>query len=158
MSDITQKLKEYALKYTDPEDPEQFTSIVEEMKNCPTIQDLLDLIKKVYPDWIITQLNRYCPNYPHLQKNWETLCEKIGCCPQVIIIVEEFERSNKHKLIQYFAEALTRAGFVIRKSMEIVPCSNCFNYALPSPMLYQTMKSKGIPVPIMYSKVCKYCS
>ena len=146
-------VKEVTEKYNNPSNIDE---IMEELKICKTLGDVKALTEKVFPDWFVTTLPRFCNDYPHFQKNWELVCQKIGVKPTQIMIVEEVEQGPNYTLIQNFAECFTRAGFVVRKQMEFIPCSKC-GAAVPTQLVYKQLQEKIITVPPRWSETCSSC-
>ena len=140
------------------QDPENVDEIIEELKRSKNIESVVDLIKRVYPTWILYYLRKYSEDYPHLQSNWEFYCTKEKVRPAHIMIVEEFLRDDKHKLIGVFAELFTICGFIVRSPKDIYPCDNC-DCALPSPERFSQMKNSGtIKLNILeWSPKCSKC-
>lgn len=140
--------------FTDPLNTKQLMNTI---KTLPTLGDIKPLLDKVFPEWIIGSMEKYSNDYPHLQKNWEIVCKKTGTTPMGIIIVKEMYFDDSHKLLQLFAETMTRAGFVVRRKGELMPCDNC-NLAIPHPNLYDKMKIANLPVPKRWSRTCTICN
>ena len=140
------------------QDPENVDEIIEELKRSKNIESVVDLIKRVYPTWILYYLRKYSEDYPHLQSNWEFYCTKEKVRPAHIMIVGEFLRDDKHKLIGVFAELFTICGFIVRSPKDIYPCDNC-DCALPSPERFSQMKNSGtIKLNILeWSPKCTKC-
>ena len=141
-------------KYLDPPETKE---ILEEMKKLPTIGEINTLIAKTFPTWHITALKGFSTNYPHLNKNWSTLCEHIGVSPTEVLIVEEVFFDDEHTLIRNFTECLTRAGFCVRRKDDYIPCTKCELVAVPTPRIHDTFKEKSIPVPEKSIPICKDC-
>ena len=140
------------------QDPENVDEIIEELKRSKNIESVVDLIKRVYPTWILYYLRKYSEDYPQLQSNWEFNSTKQKVRPAHIMIVEEFLRDDKHKLIGVFAELFTICGFIVRSPKDIYPCDNC-DCALPSPERFSQMKNSGtIKLNILeWSPKCSKC-
>tara|TARA_Y100000389_G_C17193190_1_gene379900 strand:+ start:138 stop:605 length:468 start_codon:yes stop_codon:yes gene_type:complete len=147
-------IKDVTDKYTNPSNTDE---IMEELTNCKTLGEVKALTERVFPEWFVTTMPRFCEDYPHFQKNWETVCQKIGVKPAQVMIVEEVEQGDQYSLIQHFAECFTRAGFVVRKKMEFIPCETC-NAAVPSQIVYSQLKDKGITIPQEWSETCSSCN
>lgn len=129
------------------EDPENASEILELLKRAKTMKEVLDLASDTFPDWIITCLPRFSPDYPHLTANWHNLCTKMGVVPAQVMIVEYVSLGDsKNSLIAHFGECFTRAGFAVRAKTEYVPCSES-SCAVPSFKAWKTMKDMGLSVP-----------
>lgn len=140
------------------QDPENIDEIIEELKRSKTIENVVDLINRVYPTWILYYLRKYSEDYPHLQSNWENYCNEQKVRPAHIMIINEFLIDKNHTLIGVFAELFTICGFIVRTPKDICPCDNC-DCALPSPERFIQMKnSKTIKLSIdEWSPKCSKC-
>jgi len=139
-------------------DLDNYDLIFEKIKELKTIGEIYDLIKKLYPEWIMFFLKSYSNDYPHLQKNWEMVTKKNNIKNTDIMIVEYLVLDENHKLINIFCEILTSAGFIVRSIEELFPCDVC-NRAIPSENTFNLMKEKDIKLPIeKWSKICSGCS
>ena len=58
-------------------DPSNIDEIKEQIKNCPTVKDVIEIINNVYPSWLVNIIDNYSDDYPHLTKNWDIICEKL---------------------------------------------------------------------------------
>ena len=152
-SEITDYIKDKTAKYKNPSNLDE---ILQEFTQIKTIGGVKELVDKVYPEWFVTTMNNFCPDYPHLQKNWQIVCSKIGIPRAQIIIVEETEDGTDYTLIRQFAECFTKAGFTIRRKMEFIPCEKCGN-AVPTEQLYQHLKKNKFTVPEQWDKFCQKC-
>ena len=129
------------------EDTGNTPEILELLKRAKTMKEVLDLASDTFPDWIITCLPRFSPDYPHITTNWHNLCAKIGVAPAQVMIVEYVSLGDpKNSLVAHFGECFTRAGFAVRAKTEYVPCSES-DCAVPSFNAWKTMKDMGLPVP-----------
>lgn len=137
-------------------DPRDTPQIIEKIKTLPTLGDIKPLLDETFPDWIIGSMERYSSDYPHLQKNWETICRSAGTQPAGIVIVKDVVFDSRHTLVQIFAETLTRVGCVVRRKGELLPCDKC-DAAIPHPNLYDSMKARGLPVPKRWARTCMNC-
>jgi hypothetical protein len=124
------------------QDPENMDEIVEELKTIGTLDGVIDLIKRIYPSWILYFLRRYSTDYPHLQSNWEFSCKEQNVLPANIIIVDYFQYNDTYRLLNVFAEIFTLCGFIVRSKEDIIPCSKC-DLALPSQNRFNQMKESG---------------
>lgn len=141
-------------KYSDPSNTRD---VIEELRNVATLGEVNALINRVFPDWQVAALTGFCGCYPHLTKNWEILCKRIGCSTAQVIIVRELAFDDNHLLMRNFVECLTRAGFTVRRMVDYIPCSKCEVIAVPTPQIHNLMKERGIAVPETNIPVCKAC-
>lgn len=142
-------------KYLDPkETPEIFMR----MRNKTDIGEIKKLVDEIFPEWFVTTMEIYCPDYPHLMSNWRKICEMANTRPSQIMIVEELpaENDTNHTLISAFAECFTRAGFSVRRKREYIPCENCGS-AVPTTLMWYLFKQNGFKVPDVWSSKCKGC-
>lgn len=142
-------------KYTDPEDFEQ---VVEEVKNAETHDDVVKIINKTFPGWILGWPKRYSLDYPHFQNNWAFVCKKAGCTPLSVIIVDtiEFKKPN-YKLVKLFSELLTVFGHSVRRKEEFIGCKMCGD-AIPTELVYkQLVERKVSNIPSCWMIKCKNC-
>jgi hypothetical protein len=129
------------------EDPGNASEILERLKRVRTMKEVLGLASETFPDWFVTCLPGFSPDYPHITKNWHDLCTKMGVAPAQVMIVEYVSLGDpKNSLVAHFGECFTRSGFAVRAKTEYVPCSES-GYAVPSFNAWKTMKDMGISVP-----------
>jgi len=131
--------------------------IVKELKEMKTMGEVNNLVKRTFPDWIITTLSRFCDGYPHLNNNWIILCKKIGINPSQILIVRELSMSDDHKLLRMFIECFTQSGFSVRSMTDYIPCIKCEIVAVPTPQIHNSMKEKNLKIPEINSMKCQEC-
>ena len=139
-------------------DPDNFEEILETLKETPTLEGVLQLIDKCFPNWIIAFLDRFCDDYPHLQDNWEKLCMMIDeeMKTTQILIVEDITFDDDHKLQKLFCELFTRTGFCVKRKVEFIPCPIC-NKAIPTEWYYDIIKTGKFEIPDVYSDKCSNC-
>lgn len=129
-------------KYDDPENVEDILQTINRLDN---IRDIIVYVESIYPDWIVGYMPCYSDNYSHFNRNWQLICDKIGCQQTDIMIVEENfidGDSSNNRVIRYLSELFTRAGFSVRKKREFIPCSVC-GKALPSMILWNLLREKA---------------
>ena len=148
-----QKTIEIKDKYVDPENTVQ---LIEELKSQPTLGDVKALVDRVFPEWIVTVMNNYCEDYPHLQQNWNRICTEMKVRPAQVVIVEELVHDDAHSFITNVAECFTRAGFSVRRKREFVPCDGCSS-AVPTQYMWQLFKEKNFTVPETWRPRCRKC-
>lgn len=141
-------------KYVDPEGTPEILTL---MRTLPTLGDIKELVDKTFPDWIVTVMEVYCPDYPHLQKNWREICKMTKSRPAQVMIVEDVVHDDAHSLVASFAECFTQAGFSVRRKREFIPCENCAS-AVPSQMMWHLFHQKGgFKIPEKWSPKCVGC-
>jgi hypothetical protein len=137
-------------------DPENKEEIIRMLITLKTREETHEFIEKHFPGWLILSLAEYSKDYPHLQKNWEKICEMSGCKTQDIILVSDIKFDNEHIVTSVIAEFMTRNGFCIRRSEEFISCINC-ERAIPCKNLWYMLKEKGMSVPDKWSEQCSSC-
>lgn len=140
-------------KYIDPENVQE---IIENVKNCPTIKDINDLINKIFPDWILYYLVKYSDDYPHLEYNWNSTVKTYNLRKGKILIVDEIVKDDSHLLIDLFCNIYTQIGFIVRTKDEILPCKVC-DKAIPSQESYNKMKELNMNIPEKWDSKCINC-
>jgi hypothetical protein len=143
-------------KYKDPPDHAAIlTKLVQDVK---TIKDVKELVDEVFPGWIITFLPGFSDDYPHLNRNWLSLCTMHKTHPRQIMIVDNYPNiEGDYTLVGHFCECFSRAGFMVRKMSEYIPCSVC-NRALPTKAGYKALHSNGVKeIPGEYRTHCSTC-
>ena len=141
-------------KYLDPDNVKEIRA---ELRLCPNMGEVMKLINRVFPDWVVAFFNGFCAGYPHLTNNWHILCSRIGVKPAQVLIVRELNFDDNHTLLKEFCECLTQAGFAVKQMVDYLPCSKCENIAVPTPPIHETMKEKGIKVPDINIRTCMAC-
>lgn len=145
-------------------DPSNVIEILEQICKLPTLGDIQPLLIKTFPTWIIGSMSGYSLDYPTLNDNWVEICQKMNIKPTEILLVEDLflqdaslpAEHQTHKLVNTFAEILTRSGFVIRRKCDLFPCNNC-GRAIPQSHIYDLMKKQGLQVPEVWSTFCSTC-
>lgn len=138
-------------------DPSNADVIIDKLQTFQQMDEVLDYVYTIFPEWIVTCLDTLSQDYPHLTSNWHTVCSKIGVNPAQVMIVEDMVDDSKHRVVTHFCELFTRAGFVVRRKREFIPCTRCFRTAVPTETVYNVIKSKGLSCPPVWSQYCKEC-
>ena len=140
-------------KYCDPKDT---VEVLNNIKECKTLGEVKNLMEKIFPGLFITVLDDYCNEYPHLRKNWETICSSAKTTPKQIMILDDYSE-DVCTVVKSFAECFTTAGFSVRRKCEYIPCEKCFKIAVPTPTIYELFRVKKFRLPEVWSKFCKSC-
>ena len=142
-------------KYTDPVNKDE---IINDIKNAETHDDVVSIINKTFPEWILGWPKRYCVDYPHFTNNWEFVCKKAGCKPLSVIIVDLIEFNDPdYTLIKLFAELLTVFGHSVRRKEEFIGCKICGD-AIPTQDVYnQLVERKVTNIPSCWMIKCFSC-
>jgi hypothetical protein len=130
-------------------DPENTVEIFLKIKNCPTIREIKNLMDKTFPGLFITVLPEFSDDYPHLNKNWKSICDSINTTPKQIIILDNY--SEDCSLVKTFTECFTTTGFAVRRKSEYIPCEKT-GKAVPTEHIYMLFKEKGFTVPEKWSR------
>jgi hypothetical protein len=138
------------------QNPPNTDEIMEKLKSAHTIGAVKNLVEDVFPGWFITVLRGFSNDYPHLTKNWETVCKSMNVGMAQIMIVDDYFEDEAHSLVRHFSECFTRAGFAVRRKAEFIPCEKCMS-AIPSEGMYNLMKEKDFNVPEKWSNKCVAC-
>ena len=137
-------------KYADPTNK---SDILDLLQGSANMGDVDKLIRKTFPDWIVTHLPGFSTDYPHLTKNWQHHCEQLGVRRCDVIIVEylDLEKDgDNHTLVKQFADCLTMSGFAVRLKENYIPCEKT-GLAVPTLAMWETMKKMNIVVPAQWS-------
>lgn len=144
------------------EDPDETTilKIVEDFKQLTTHEEIYSLINSIFPNWIIYVSDRYSTDYPHLEKNWEVICQKTNCEKQKIVMVDKIfnpDPQKNHNLLNFFCEVMSVSGYIVRRQEEFTVCTAC-NASIPSEKLFNVMKEKKVPLNLdVWSNICSEC-
>jgi hypothetical protein len=143
-------------------DPENYQTIIEELKNCEKHNDVLKLIDTVYPLWIVKWCPKFSDDYPSFTHNWNFISKKIGTKPLNVILVDYIHTDNTdknvytYKLLGFFCEILTAFGHCVRRKEEFTECTKCKS-AVPSFIIYEQLKERHIEIPKKWSFKCSIC-
>ena len=150
-------------KYNDPDSRDSILTVLEKEHDHNEVQKL---IRNVFPDWLSSFTDGYSKDYPHLTKNWHTICKRIGVTPKKIVLVRNIPIQDKDKiLIQAICEKMTRSGYVVRRTVEFTYCSVC-KQAIPTEGIYNKMRetfdklqtvNRGLVLPDVWSNKCVNC-
>lgn len=138
--------------------PINTSSIISSLTDCVDLNQVLTLISKVFPNWIIGLSHGYSDDYPHFQSNWNVVCKKMNCKPREPIIVDfipvKFDDTNS--IILTFCEVLTRFGYPVRRKEEFSECKHC-EKLIPSKVIYDKLKTNNIKIPSIWMNKCQSC-
>lgn len=137
-------------------DPPNTPEILSKLRELPTLGDVKNLVDKTFPKWIVALLIGYSEDYPTLTENWNSICESNNIKPTKVLIVDYLEFNDSHTLVKTLAELFTKAGFVVRRKNEFIPCSEC-DKAIPVQDLYHNLKKSQSIVPLEWSTKCSSC-
>ena len=138
-------------------DPLNMEDIIVSIKNAEKHYEVIDIINSTFPSWILGCPKKYSKDYKHFQNNWQFVCNKSGCQPLNIVIVDMIEFNDKnYTLIKLFAEILTVFGHSVRRKEEFIECKACGD-AIPTQLVYNQLVERKIDVPVFWSARCKDC-
>lgn len=138
------------------DDPKNTKCVLEKLRTISTLKDVKKYIDEIFPTWIITFIDLYSPDYPHLEDNWYKVCDELGVEPAQIMVVDDVDYNDSQTLVKTFAELFTRAGFSVKRKCEVIPCKMC-NCAIPTQILYNMYKESGHKVPEIWNLKCVDC-
>ena len=143
-------------KYADPPNKGE---IMDRIKNAPTLGDVAPILKETFPDWMVGTMRGYSPDYPHLTRNWNQMCEQLKIDKKEIVLVEWTGNDPNHQLINIFCDILTRSGFAVRMKHEFFPCPAC-SLAIPHPTIHKMWKDMKLKetIPETWFPHCSGCS
>ena len=143
-------------QFTDPDDLDR---IVQDIKSCKTIGELIELVNNVFSGWIIGLVPRYCNAYPHLTQNWNYISNQMRVQPSMIVIVSYLSDDREHSLMNIFLETFYKAGFVVRLIDHFAPCSTCLQAIVPSRAIYNKFVENNIlRLPSVWTSTCQECN
>lgn len=126
------------------------------LSSAQNISEIEEIIEKDYPNWIVAILNDYSEDYPHLSRNWKTLCQRMDVKPQKIVLVKDINFEEKEDEKNKVCETLTKKGYVVRRMTEFIPCVSCRD-AIPCVEIWHLLKEKGFSVPDKWENKCVKC-
>ena len=150
-------------KYLNPKDSQELENIINEIKKCPNILAIKDLLYKIFPTLIHGFTRGYSSDYPKLTEAWHVMCKAVKTLPKGLILIEFVPPSirdngaEKYSLLRKFLDIMTYNGFVARRTLEFSLCPTC-KLAIPSYGLYKKMKfRKPHEVPQEWDFQCSSC-
>ena len=135
--------------------PERF-ELLEKLKEEKNCEQLEKIIGDYYDNWILFFVKKYSQDYPHLEKNWYTLCDIEKTTPKKIILVSDIIFDKDHSVLVKLCEILTKYGYVVRRASEFIICPKCES-CLPSKDVWHLLKEKKFPVPGRWTNHCSNC-
>jgi hypothetical protein len=140
--------------FLDPPDTHQILASLSTLETC---KDIVDLINRVFPNWIVGSIKDYSKDYSYLSRNWKAVCKKAKNVKQTEIIVVSYMIFDKeHVAIAMFAEMLTASGYCVRRVEEIGTCEIC-SLGIPSRNMWTLLKENKMHVPKIWSPKCSNC-
>ena len=140
-----------------------YENVKNELVQAKSMEDVLSLIDRGAPGWVLGFVSGFSPDYQFLADNWNKVCEKNGVSPTQLVIVRTLESNDEEikKIYDLFAAVLTSSGFLVRRIVDIHICGSC-KLALPSQGYYETIvqnKEQGseFNIPETWSSKCSSC-
>ena len=143
-------------KFQDPTNDAELKLSFDLLRAAESPENVLMIITEALPGWLCRSTDRYCEDYPSLNKNWEILCQKANTEKKMIYTVKEIVFDDKHLLQNIFCERLSREGFIMRREEELCFCKVC-EAAIPSKKIHGVMKHHNLPVPEVWRDCCSKC-
>jgi len=147
-------------------DPENAVGLIEGLRKLTPGLNVIDTVNKYYPNWIVSILADYSPDYPRFKKNWETICKSLeNVKPRYIVLVEMVYEDiflnkmspDNYNLLIAACDILTYKGYCIRRKGEFIPCEIC-GLAIPSKGVYDFMRQNKIECPKIWKNRCSGCT
>lgn len=137
-------------------DSTDMLDIMNALNEAPNLRAVELVVRKAYPDWIVGYFARYSDDYPYLTETWSNICVDAGVQRAQIMIVSNIFFDGNHTLIQKFSDIFTKAGFVVRRKSDLIPCNVC-NAMLPVRSFYENLKTAGKTDIKEWSDTCVGC-
>lgn len=137
-------------------DPENLKEVLMELKKVSSEKEEKEFTLKYLPGWLVRSYDKYCEDYPRLDENWTSICEKVKQTKKSIVAVTSIPVDEDHLLIHLLCERFTRLGYTVRRDSELIPCSVC-DAAIPSRDTWKHMKRMSLDVPNKWSDQCSTC-
>ena len=136
--------------YENPDDK----NVMKNLTTCATIGDVVALVDRTFPTWIVSICDAYSDDYDDLTRNWHACCDKLDVAPRKIFIVDDVpatEDSSKSFLL-HVIDILSATGSIVRRVQEFSACPSC-RKAIPTKESYEMLKSR----PSRWSPRCQGC-
>ncbi len=148
-------------EYYDPEDTELRDSIISLLRNTRTLGEVKEIVDERYPGLISGFINKYSDDYKILEENWTKFCIFGEIEKKQIMLLRHGTFDENSKIVGTIAEIFSRAGFLVRRVYDIVPCDVC-GKALISEQAYNVLREKAGPrstikFPEIWSSKCSTC-
>lgn len=137
-------------------DPNNYSEKLEILYKLESKEEIKEYIDTILPGWFQGSAKEYSDDYPHLKKNWRTLCSMNGVTPQKILVVREIKFDDSHKMVQGVCDFLTKKGYVVRREGELVACEEC-GKVIPNAYVWKILRQKNLPCPRLWSPNCTRC-
>jgi len=138
------------------QDTEERKKLLEALRESKSSTESYELISSYYPGWFIDSFDGYSPDYPTLQFNWFSVCERAGVRPQKILLVSSIVFEKEYTILCTVCEYLTRFGYVVRRVGEFTGCEKC-GLAIPCEELWKNLRRQKKECPSEWSPVCQKC-
>jgi hypothetical protein len=143
-------------RFTDYKDNEKRKAVLEKLPKCQGDAEAFALIDEYYSGWLILMIDDYSPDYPHLRRNWEFICNKLNTVPQKIALAQEIHFDQDHSILNKLGDYITQKGYCLRRIEEFIVCPTCVK-AIPCRDIWQLMRDKKISCPAVWRNHCIHC-
>ena len=141
-------------KYTNPDNVDE---IMNELKNAKVHGEVVKIMNKTFPGWIIGWPKKFSDDYPIFSEHWNKICSDLKVQPLCILIVDHIAfADNDYTLLSSFCELLTLFGHCVRRKEEFFECKLCGS-VLPNQSVYEKLKKDGVKVPEVWMMRCSTC-
>ena len=130
--------------------------ILNKLKTVNSPRDAERIINETFPNWLVCDFEGYSQDYPHLQSNWNIICQRLNTSPKRIVLVDDITFDETPSLKNKLCEFMTSYGYCVRRKDEFVPCRVC-EKAIPCIEIYTLLKEKNFNVPDTWDNKCKDC-
>jgi len=110
--------------------------IIEHMKTCKTIGDVIEYIQEVFPSWIVDEVKGFSDDHPELTKLWEEDCKQNNTKPHKIFLVEEI---HDGEIMTLFMNFLSTCGIAVQQHNHFRKCKKTQKI---TPILYSKEKKE----------------
>ena len=88
--------------------------LMDTLKNIPDSKNALEQLKNItdqyYPGLFVYYLDKYCADYPHLQRNWEAICSHLKTTPKKLILVADIKFEKEYSIVKAWFRCQTNSG------------------------------------------------
>ena len=138
-------------------DLENKNEIKEKITTLQTLKELVDYINEIYPNWIISYVSRYSYDYPHLEANWDYICNQSKIKKGQIVLVDNIFEGDEYSILKIFINIFILSGFIVRTKDEIVICGKC-QAAIPNKETFEKMIDMNVDIKISrWNDKCSAC-
>ena len=138
------------------EDNEERQKMLDTIFETKDKNEIENLIKTYYPNWLIASTDSYSEDYVFLSENWKRICFLTNSQQQKILFVSQlYFNVENYKILNSLGEYLMKQGYCIRRVEGFVLCPRC-NKAIPCIELWELIKNKD-NIPTIWKERCSGC-